>query len=68
MDGIYGTRRAKTGVNVYKNGFLTRTRSDVALLVFLRRPLTGLTPVLGLWVGAGSLAAADPPAAVPAAL
>lgn len=48
--------------------FLTRTGRDVALLVFLRRPLARLTPVLGLWVVAGSLPAADAPAAVPAAL
>lgn len=66
--GIYGAQRAKTGLNVYRSGFLTRTGSDIALLVFLCWPLTGLTPVFGLWVGAGSLAAADPPAAVPAAL
>lgn len=49
-------------------GLLTGTRGDVALLVLLRRTQAGLTSVLGLWVGAGALAAADPPAAVPAAL
>lgn len=51
-----------------KNKFLTGTRGDVALLVLLRRAQAGLTSVLGLWVGAGALAATDPPAAVPAAL
>lgn len=49
-------------------GFLTGTGGDVALLVLLRRPLARLTAVLGLRVAAGSLAAADAPAAVPAAL
>lgn len=66
--GIYGARRAKTGLNVNRSGLLTRTGSDVALLVFLCQPLTDLTPILGLWVGAGSLAAAYPTTAVPAAL
>lgn len=47
---------------------LTGTGGDVALLVFLRRPQARLTPVLGLRVAAGSLPAADSPAAVPAAL
>lgn len=51
-----------------QGGFLTGTGRDVALLVFLRRARARLTPVLGLRVAAGSLPAADAPAAVPAAL
>lgn len=50
------------------HGVLTGTRGDVALLVLLWWTQAGLTSVLGLWIGAGALAAADPPAAVPAAL
>lgn len=48
--------------------WLTWTGGDVTLLVFLRRSQAGLTSVPGLRVGAGPLAAADAPAAVPAAL
>ena len=47
---------------------LTWAWRDVTLLVLLRWPQAGLTPVLGLWVTAGPLAAADAPAAVSAAL
>lgn len=47
---------------------LTGTRRDVTLLVLLRWTQAGLASVLGLRVAAGALAAADPPAAVPAAL
>lgn len=56
------------GSNRGGGGVLTGTGGDVALLVLLRRALARLAPVLGLWVAAGSLAAADAAAAVPAAL
>lgn len=50
------------------SAFLTGTRGDVALLKLLRRTQAGLTSILGLWVTAGPLPAADSPAAVSAAL
>lgn len=50
------------------SAFLTWTRGDVTLLILLCWPQAGLTSVLGLWITAGSLPAADSPAAVSAAL
>lgn len=50
------------------SAFLTGARRDVALLILLCRAQTGLTSILGLWATAGPLPAADPPAAVSAAL
>lgn len=55
-------------IDVYTVHGLTRTRGDVTLLVLLRWTQAGLTSVFGLRVAAGPLPAADPPAAVPAAL
>lgn len=48
--------------------FPTWTRGDVTLLILLCWPQAGLTSILGLWVTAGPLPAADSTAAVSAAL